>query len=80
MKQKTYVFLNLKCQECTAKIHCEECGKSVRTDLSARGGIQNILVDMTNKRLSLVMDENREDEILDFLEGIGIFADEIEDC
>jgi hypothetical protein len=78
-KQKIYTILNLKCQECTAKIHCEECGSSVHSDLSARGGISDIQVDMTNKRLSFAADEKREEEILDFLEGIGIFADEMEE-
>jgi hypothetical protein len=77
MMQKIYTILNLKCQECTAKIHCEECAESVFEDLSLKKGVQNLSVDMINKRLSFAADEELEEQVLDFLEGIGIFADEI---
>ena len=62
----------LKCQSCTAKIHCEACAEEIRERL-LKEGVQ-AAIDISNRaaRIETQMDE---DDLLDLLEEIGVFAD-----
>ena len=63
----------LKCQSCTAKIHCSQCEKDVLADLSSESDIRVSAIDMNKKSISIETELDRDD-VLDILEDIGCFA------
>ena len=69
-----FSFSYLTCQSCTARIHCDQCSVELQQRLTGKSGISNAQVDIPNKYLSIdaVMDE---DDLLDLLEDMSIFAD-----
>ena len=67
-----YGFSFLKCQDCTAKIHCADCARELEDRLLLRG--VKARVDMENKRLQACADLGGDD-LLDLLEDLGVFAD-----
>ena len=71
----TYSFSYLKCQSCTAKIHCDDCAAEIRERLMREAEIQDLQIDIPNKRISLAADFSDEMDLLDLLEEVGIFAD-----
>lgn len=69
-----YTFDYLKCQSCTAKIHCESCGEEVMELFREKENVKNLLIDMKSKTLSAEIREEDEDDLLDDLEAAGIFV------
>ena len=69
-----YGFTYLKCQSCTAKIHCEDCACELQERLMGEGSIGSIAIDMPNKHLC-IRAEMDEMDLLDLLEEAGVFAD-----
>lgn len=67
-----YEITYLKCQSCTAKIHCEDCAGEIQ-DRLLKEGIK-AAIDIPNRyaRIETSMDE---DDLLDLMEEIGVFAD-----
>lgn len=67
-----YTITYLKCQSCTAKIHCEDCAAELAERL-LKDGVKAV-VDIPNRsaRIETTMDE---DDLLDLLEETGVFAD-----
>lgn len=63
----------LKCQACTAKVHCSNCEKDVLADLAAEQDIKVTAIDMAQKTVSIETELDRND-VLDILEDIGCFA------
>lgn len=67
-----YTITYLKCQSCTAKIHCDACADEIEERLLKEG--VRAAIDLPNRaaRVETPMDE---DELLDLMEEIGVFAD-----
>jgi hypothetical protein len=67
-----YTITYLKCQSCTAKIHCDACADEIRERLLGEG--VKAVIDIPNRSAAIetAMDE---DDLLDLLEEIGVFAD-----
>lgn len=73
--QMTYtysVFYN-PCQTCTAKIHCDDCDSGIVSALTARGDIDSVNINIRRKELS-VTTQMDEDDLIDRLEGLGLFV------
>lgn len=68
-------FSFLNCQSCSAKIHCEECRDNLEERLKKTPGIDHIAIDIQNKCLSVESVSMDEDDLLDALEEVSIFAD-----
>ena len=69
-KNITYIA----CQTCHAKINCGECEKQLEEALMRMQGVRGASIQMAQKQI-LVDAELDEDELLDCLEEIGIFAE-----
>lgn len=69
----SYDISYLACQSCTAKIHCDACSATLRERLLGRPGVAAAEVDVS-KRSLLISTSMDEDDLLDLLEDIGIFA------
>ena len=67
-----YEITYLKCQSCTAKIHCEDCAAEIQERLLKQGVKAHIDIPNRAARIETGMDE---DDLLDLLEEIGVFAD-----
>lgn len=65
----------LTCQSCTAKIHCDDCAAELREKLLRRADINTVEIDIPARFLQLQASSLDEDDLLDLLEDIGIFAD-----
>ena len=70
-----FAFSFLNCQSCSAKIHCEECRDNLEERLKKMPGINHISIDIQNKRLAVESASMDEDDLLDALEEVSIFAD-----
>ena len=69
-----YDFSFVNCQSCSAKIHCEDCGTNLEERIAKTPGVERVSIDIQNKRIHLSTNGLDEDELLDFLEEVGIFA------
>ena len=67
-----YAITYLKCQSCTAKIHCEDCAAEIRERLLKEGAKAAVDIPNRSARIETNMDE---DDLLDLMEEIGVFAD-----
>lgn len=65
----------LTCQSCTAKIHCDDCAAELREKLLRHSDIHAVEIDIPARTLQLQAQSMNEDDLLDLLEDIGIFAD-----
>ena len=69
-----YEISYLKCQSCTAKIHCEQCAGELKERLLGMGGILRAELDIPARRLQISFSGMDEMDLLDMLEETGIFA------
>jgi len=67
-----YAITYLKCQSCTAKIHCEACAREIQERLFKEA--VNAAIDIPN-RIARIETRMDEDDLLDLMEEIGVFAD-----
>jgi len=68
-------FSFLNCQSCSAKIHCDECRANLEERLGKMVGIDGVSIDIQNRHLSIGSNTLDEDDLLDMLEEVSIFAD-----
>lgn len=68
-------FSFLNCQSCSAKIHCEECRENLEERMGKMRGVDGVSIDIQNKHLSIESASLDEDNLLDLLEEVSIFAD-----
>lgn len=68
-------FSYLKCQSCTAKIHCDDCCAELEERLGKMRGIDGVSIDIQNKHLAIQTGTLDEDDLLDMLEEVSVFAD-----
>ena len=66
-------FSYFECQACASKVNCEKCGKDIQEGLMKTGLVSSALVDMNSKEIFFETDPASEDEVIDYLEGIGVF-------
>ena len=64
----------IACQTCHARIHCDECEKRLEEALMRIQGVRGASIQMARKQILADADMN-EDDLLDCLEEIGIFAE-----
>ena len=74
MSSETYEFTYMKCQSCSAKIHCDACGEEVRQDLERFAELVVEQIDMKGKNITISSDAMLEDDILDEMERWGLFV------
>lgn len=53
---ETLSITYLKCQSCTAKIHCEACGEELAASLSKKQGIYSVLANIPDKSIRVEHD------------------------
>ena len=70
-----FEFSYLKCQSCTAKIHCDDCSTELEERIGKMQGIDGISIDIQNKQLTIKTSVLDEDDLLDMLEEVSVFAD-----
>ena len=68
----TYDFTYLSCQSCTAKIHCDDCAAQIYERLIR--DVAAAEIDIAAKRIAIDAGSMDEDDLLDLLEDIGVFA------
>ncbi len=68
--QTTYTITHLKCQSCTGKTHCAQCGTEVEETLLHSPGVDFAAVDLRQKRLQISGDS--EETILDAIDDAGL--------
>lgn len=64
----------LKCQSCTAKIHCAECAEELRARLLPASGAQTAQIDLINHTAAFEGNFDADD-LPDLMEDAGLFAD-----
>lgn len=69
-----YPFSYLKCQSCSAKIHCEQCAAEA-IDVMKAEGFTITEMNIPAKMMTVDIDPALENDLLDMLEEHGIFAD-----
>ncbi len=63
----------IACQTCHAKVNCGECEKRLEEALMRLQGVRGASIQMAQKQVMVDADMD-EDDLLDCLEEIGIFA------
>ncbi len=69
-----YSLSYFECQSCTSRIHCKDCVKKLYSALE-RFKLAPIEADIEKSSLSVDMDEDMEDDVIDALENVGFFAE-----
>jgi len=67
-------FQHLPCRHCQGKNHCADCGEDIRHSLLELPGVTDAQVNMKESQIR-VQGSIHRDDLLDALEGMGIFAD-----
>lgn len=74
MINREYFFSYFPCQSCASKVNCEKCAEDVRQGLMKTGLAAVASVDMNEKVIRVEMDPAAEDDVIDHLEGAGVFV------
>lgn len=74
MIKADYSFSYFACQTCASKVNCEICGKDIREGLMRSGLAADVSVNMNEKVISVDMDPAAEDDVIEYLEGAGVFV------
>ena len=70
----TFKISYISCQNCQAKVHCDECEKRLEEAIMRLSGVHGASLQIANKTL-LVDGQMDEDTLVDALEDIGIFVE-----
>ena len=70
----TYSVSYIACQTCKTKIYCDRCENQLEESIIKLNGTRSVSLQLLKKALSIDTDIN-EDDLLDELESLGIFAD-----
>ncbi len=70
--RETLPVVYMKCTFCTAKIHCEACGRELDAMLMQQDGIQSAVVNVPEKTVRLEH-ELDPDTVEELLEDVGLF-------
>ena len=69
-----YSVTYVKCQQCHAKIKCDQCDAECSQRILALPGVTGVQLNLMRKTLT-VEGSIDEDDLLDELEEFGLFAD-----
>jgi copper chaperone CopZ len=69
----TFSVIYMACQTCQSKIHCDECEARLEEAMMRLNGVRGASLQMARKEL-LIDAEQSEDDLLDALEDLGLFA------
>ena len=70
----TFKISYISCQNCQAKVHCDECEKRLEEAIMRLSGIHGASLQIAIRTL-LVDGQMDEDTLVDALEDIGIFVE-----
>ena len=70
----TFKISYISCQNCQAKVHCDECEKRLEEAIMRLSGVYGASLQIANKTL-LVDGQLNEDTLVDALEDSGIFVE-----
>ena len=73
MTEKTFDYSYLPCPSCVGKNHCEACGEAIRQSLLNVAGVESVNMDVPNRRLTLLLNGDDLDDIVDNAEALGVF-------
>lgn len=68
-----YSFSYFNCQSCASRVNCMHCGEEIAEALQNLG-VASVSVDMPHKTMEFDPGTLSEDDVLDYLETIGVFA------
>ncbi len=69
----TFSVTYMACQTCQSKVHCDECEARLEEAMMRLSGVRSASLQIAKQEL-LVNAEQSEDDLLDALEDLGIFA------
>ena len=69
-----YSATYLACQTCHAKVHCDDCAAKLEEAIMRIDDVRGVSLNIVKKELMIDADTN-EDDLLDALEALGLFAD-----
>ena len=69
-----YSFSFFACQTCASKVNCEKCGNDIYEGLMKTGLVDGAVIDMNNKVIIVDMAPAAEDDVIDHLQGAGVFV------
>lgn len=69
----TCQYSYLPCQFCVGKNHCEQCGEDIRRSLLGFEGVEDVTMDVPNRRLTLSLNGADPDDIIDQADALGVF-------
>jgi len=70
--RETLSVVYMKCAFCTAKNHCERCGRELDEALMSKSGVLSAVVNVPEKTVRLEH-ELEEDALEEALEDVGLF-------
>ena len=73
MTEKTFDYSYLPCPSCVGKNHCEKCGEEIRQSLLSLSGVNAVNMDVPNRRLTILLNVDDLDDIIDAAEALGVF-------
>ena len=73
MTDMTFDYSYLPCSSCVGKNHCEKCGEEIRQSLLGLAGVESVTMDVPHRRLTLLLVETNDDDIIDAAEALGVF-------
>lgn len=68
-----YSFSYFNCQSCASRVNCVHCGGEIAEALKNLG-VADVRMDMPHKTMELELGALSEDDVLDYLETIGVFV------
>lgn len=69
--QFKYSFSHHPCEFCVAKTHCTDCSRNIE-NLLIKKGASDVSVSIPDQVMSYTAPEDMEDDLLDFLENVGV--------
>ena len=70
----SYRIQYLKCQSCSAKVHCGECAKEITSYLMKEHGFNKVELNLEAKQILVHAENMTEDMIMDCLEDAELFT------
>lgn len=68
-----YSFSYFNCESCASRVNCMHCGAEL-TEALQKLGVATVSVDMPHKTMEVDPGALSEDDVLDYLETIGVFV------
>jgi hypothetical protein len=63
------------CQKCTQRVNCDKCENKISKKMNLFSNLENFLINIPRKEISFEIGHEKEDDVLDYLEDMGVFVD-----